>query len=177
MKKLLLLFVSALLLNSCAAVKFEDPQPANAPAVTGFPEKMQGIYTSADNDTLSIFRNSFRYFNGKEVNVTASLDTTDAVVLKRLKNNYILNLKDEQGWDVVPIKFSRNRITARYANLNSRTEPLIKKLEENSPVRKITTEDGKFSHYLIAPTDKEFKTLLRKKLFSEKTTFRRIRRH
>ena len=167
--------MTALVICSCTAVKFQDPQPKEAPAVIEFPERMQGTYTSADDDTLHISEKSFTYYNGKEINVTGTLNTSGDVILKEFEKGFILNLQDDQGWDVIPLKVSRNKITAGFAVLDPKTQPLILELEKSSKLQRINADDGKFSHYLLSPSDEDFKRLVRKKLFSEKTVFRRIR--
>ncbi len=173
MKKIL--FMTALVISSCTAVKFQDPQPRQAPAVSEFPERMRGTYTSAEDDTLHVSANSFSYYNGKEINVTGTLITSGDVILKEFEKGLILNLKDDQGWDVIPLKVSRNKIRAGFAVLDPKTQPLILELEKSSKAQRINADDGKFSHYLLSPTQEDFKTLVRKKLFSEKTVFKRIR--
>jgi hypothetical protein len=174
MKKLILFLTTAVLLSSCTAVKFEEPQPAAAPSLSEFPAKMNGLFVSNEDDTLHIERNFFRFSSGPEVNFEAGLSSSNAV-LKKVKRNYILSLEDENGWDVFPLRISGKKITVRYANLEGRSEQLILDLQKSSSVKEIRTENGKIDHYLIRPTEKEFRRLLRKKLFSEKIVFRKIK--
>jgi hypothetical protein len=173
MKKLTLFLLLALLLTSCTAVKFENPQPDGATALTEFPQKIMGTFTSDESDTLRIMKNSFRFSDGKEIDFEAEL-SAENTVLKLHRNTYILNLKDNGTWDVFPIKFSTNKITVYFADLKSGTEKLLK---ANHPeaVQEIRTEDGKLDHYLIDPSVEEFDRLLKKKLFNEKVEFKRLK--
>ena len=173
MKKLFNFMFLALLLTSCTAVKFENPQPAGAMALNEFPQKIRGTFTSDESDTLMITNDSFRFSDGKEINFSAEL-SAENTVLKLHKNTYILNLKDNGSWDVFPLKFSKNKITVYFADLNSKTESLLKaKFPE--AVQEVRTEDGKLDHYLIDPSATEFDRLLKKKLFFEKVEFKRLK--
>ncbi|MGI0106299.1 hypothetical protein [Salinimicrobium sp. WS361] len=174
MKKLILFTIMALFLSSCTAVKFESPQPSTAPSISEFPSKMHGIFVSNNEDTLFIEKNYFRYSGGTEVGVDGDLSKPQTV-LKKMNSSYILNLYDKDNWNVFPFKASRNKIVTHCANLTSESEQLIVEVQESRPVREITSEDGKFEYYLLAPTDKEFRQLLRKNLFSEKKIFKRLK--
>ncbi len=173
MKKLLLFMFLAQYLASCTAVKFENPQPAGAKSLNEFPQKILGTFTSDESDTLRITNNSFRFSDGKEINFEAEL-SDENTVLKLHKNTYILNLKDNGSWDVFPLKFSSNKITVYFADLNSRTEALLK-AKYPEAVQEIRTEDGKLDHFLIDPSAKEFDRLLKKNLFFEKVEFKRLK--
>lgn len=172
MKKLILLFGILLSVGSCTTVKFEAPQPAEAPSLNEFPEKMIGIYTSEEQDTLRISRNSFSYSSGKEVNMSTNLTSPNAV-LKKLNNTYILNLRDNGSWDVFPIKVTRNKISVFYAGAETGTEKLLE--ENTASVKEIKTGEGRLDHYLVELSSEQFQRLLRKKLFSEKVVFRRLK--
>lgn len=167
--------MTALVISSCTTVKFQEPQPKDAPAMREFPERMRGTYTSVEDDTLYVSNKSFTYYNGKEIDVTGTLDTLGDIILKEFKKGLILNLKDDQGWNVVPLKISREKITAGFAVLDPKTRPLILDLEKRDKLQRINGDDGKFSHFLLSPTSDDFERLVRKNLFSEKTVFRRIK--
>lgn len=179
MKKLILLLATALVLTSCSAVKFEEPQPASAASIPEFPAKMLGTYISEENDTLYIEKKHFKYLvkeegHGDEGSVEGEL-APHSSVLKKVRNTYILNLKDEQGWDVFPFKIFRNKMILYYEAMDTESEQLILNLQKTSNVQEIKTEDGKFDHYLINPSAKEFRKLLKKNLFSEKIVFRKVK--
>ncbi len=112
MKKLILFLVTAFLLSSCTVVKFENPQPATAPAHSEFPAKIHSLFVSDSDDTLNIRKDFFRFTDGDEVNLQAELSSSNAV-LKKLNNTYILSLKDDLGWIVYPLKVSKNKVIAK----------------------------------------------------------------
>lgn len=172
MKKFLLL-ITSIGLFSCTAVKFETPQPADAAELKEFPSSMLGTFTSDDKDTLKIMESSFRFWDGEDIDLTAELSTSDAV-LKRHRKTYILSLKDDDSWEVFPLKISKNKITVLYIDLDSETQELLDQMDPASVMER-RTEDGKIEYYLINPSAKEFQELLKKNLFSEKVEFKRIR--
>ncbi|WP_324721305.1 hypothetical protein [Salinimicrobium sp. HB62] len=173
MKTLTTFLLLAVLLSSCTAVKFANPQPKGSAALDEFPQKILGTFTSDESDTLRIMKTSFRFSDGKEVGFEADL-SAENTILKLHKRTYILNLKDNGSWDVFPMKLSANKITLYFADLTSKTEALLK-AKHPETVREIKTEDGKFDHYLIDPSAKEFERLLKKKLFADKVEFKRLR--
>ncbi|MHA6280951.1 hypothetical protein ACXYMT_12295 [Salinimicrobium sp. CAU 1759] len=173
MKMHIFFLLLAVLLTSCTAVKFQDPQPKGTAILQEFPQKFLGTFTSDESDTLRITKDSFRFSDGKEIEFAAEL-SAENTVLKLHKNTYILNLKDNGSWDVFPIKFSPNKITVYFADINSKTERLLK-AKHPETVQEIRTEDGKLDHYLIDPSAKEFDRLLKKKLFSEQVEFKRLK--
>lgn len=75
----------------------------------------------------------------------------------------------------IPLKVSRKKIIAHYASPDSETEQLILDLRKTSTVKEVTNEEGKFDYYLIAPSEKEFQRLLKKKLFSERIVFKKLK--
>lgn len=174
MKKLIFGLIAMLSLTSCTAVKFENPQPAGISSLTEFPQEMQGFYTSGDGDTLEIFSQSFNYYDGQEIDLKADLEPSTAV-LKRVKNRYVLSLKDNSSWDVFPIKVFRNKIIVYYVDLDERTGRLLD-INDSAVVKQIRTGEDKFDHYLINPSEREFKKLLRKKLFSQNVEFKKLKR-
>ncbi|NJW52593.1 hypothetical protein [Salinimicrobium oceani] len=159
---------------SCTAVKFEEPQPVNSQSLEEFPEEMRGIFVSSEQDTLQIEAQAFRYSSGKDVSVSTTLSASEAV-LRKMDKKYVLSLKEEDGWDVFPLKISRNRLVAQYVQLTPATEKLILNMKSTSAVKTIKTEDGKFDHYLVAPSEKDFQKLVRKRLFSNKMVFKRLK--
>lgn len=172
MKRLILLFATATNLISCTSVKFETSQPEGATSLSQFPPEIIGLYTSGEQDTLRILTNSFSYSDGKEIDINAELSASTAV-LKKVNKHYILSLKDNGSWDVFPLKVSRNGLTVFYADLDGRTEQVLN-VGDSVAVKEIRTDDDQFDHYLVNPSPKEFKRLLRKKLFSEMVKFQRL---
>ena len=67
---------------------------------------------------------------------------------------------------------SRNKIVLYYADLDEKKEQIF---ENVASVKRINKGDGKLDHYLMNPSDEEFKQLLKKKLFSAEVAFRRIK--
>lgn len=154
-------------------VRYETPQPAETASLPQFPEKLQGLFISEDLDTLEVTQFKFHFRNGDEIQVKGDLSGSETV-LKEFKNYYILNLKDEEVWDVFPIKVKNDDLQVYFSATASRAEEMMEELKETSPVMEITDEDGDLEYYLITPTSEEFRRLLRKGLFDERLLFKRI---
>lgn len=173
MKKLVLAILTAFQVTACTVVRFETPQPADVIALSDFPEEMRGVFISEDQDTLEINGHEFYFRNGEEIQVEGDL-TTAETVLKEFRNYYILSLKEEEEWDVFPLKMRKGDIHLFFPTMASNAEELMEELKKTSPVKEISGADGDFDHYLINPTSEEFRYLLRKNLFDEKIIFKRM---
>ena len=173
MKKFVTAIATAFLAMACTMVRYETPQPAEVTSLPQFPEQLQGLFISEDQDTLEVTQFKFHFRNGDEIQVKGDLSGSETV-LKEFRNYYILNLKDEEVWDVFPIKLKNENIQVYFSATASRAEELMEELQETSSVKEILDEDGDLEYYLIAPTSEEFRKLLKKGLFDERLLFKRI---
>lgn len=173
MVKLVFVIAIAILATACTVVRFESPQPAAGIALPEFPEKMQGLFVSEDQDTLEITPFNFHFRNGDEIQVKGDLSGNETI-FKEYKNYYILNLKEEGAWDVFPVKLKKGNVHVYFSATASGAEELMEELKKTSSVKEIPDADGHFAYYLISPTPEEFQDLIRKNLFDEKIIFKRI---
>lgn len=174
MKNYLLTIATAYLLMACTMVRYETPQPAEGISLPQFPEKMQGLFVSEDLDTLEVTQFQFHFRNSDEIQVKGDLSGNETV-LKEFGKYYILNLKEEEIWDVFPIRLKNDKIQVYFSATAARAEELMEELNETSPVMEIADEDGDLEYYLIAPTSEELRRLIRKGLFDERLLFKRIK--
>lgn len=173
MRNFMKIFVLIFTLQSCSSVTFTTHQPENAQVLKEFPAKIQGIFTNSE-DTLIVEQTSFIYNGGEMISLSGDITPPD-VVLKKMDNWYFLNIRDEGEWWIYPFQISgNNRITVFYSNMEEKEQRIIEEFDEDLKVQKIFKE-GKFDHYLLSPTQSQFKKILKKKLFSEKMIFTRIR--
>ncbi|SOC81220.1 hypothetical protein SAMN06296241_2794 [Salinimicrobium sediminis] len=167
------IFVLIFTLQSCSSVTFTTHQPENAQVLKEFPAKIQGIFTNSE-DTLIVEQTSFIYNGGEMISLSGDITPPD-VVLKKMDNWYFLNIRDEGEWWIYPFQISgNNRITVFYSNMEENEQRIIEEFDEDLKVQKVFKE-GKFHHYLLNPTQSQFKKILKKKLFSENLIFTRIR--
>lgn len=173
MKKLIITLIPLLGLVACTTVRFENPQPADSLRENEFPQKMQGLFISEENDTLEVTIHKFSYRNGEDLNITGDL-LSEETVLKEFKDNYILNMKDQGVWDVFILKVKKNRITVFYSSIDSEVEELMEELKKTSVVKEIPDSNDQLGYYLVNPSQKEFEFLYEKNLFSERLNFKRL---
>lgn len=173
MRNFIKIFVLIFTLQSCSSVTFTTHQPENAQVLKEFPAKIQGIFTNSE-DTLVVEQTSFIYNGGEMISLSGDITPPD-VVLKKMDNWYFLNIRDEGEWWTYPFQISgNNRITVYYSNMEENEQRIIEEFDEDLKVQKVFKE-GKFHHYLLSPTQSQFKKILKKKLFSENLIFTRIR--
>ena len=173
MRNFINIFVLIFTLQSCSSVTFTSQQPEDAQVLKEFPAKIQGIFINS-GDTLVIEQTSFIYDGGEMISLSGDITPPD-VVLKKMDNWYFLNIKDEGEWWIYPFQISgKNRITVYYSNMEENEQRIIEEFDEDLKVQKIFKE-GKLDHYLINPTQSQFKKILKKRLFSENLIFTRIR--
>jgi len=173
LSQLILLF-TVLLLLGCSTVKFEEPQPVNLRFLKSFPKSLIGLYVDNDMDTLVVNHNFFKYEGEDKYLVTSDLDLElgDAV-LKKYKGYYILSIKSEGLWDVVLINQKNENLHVSYINLGNNEGALIRRLEKIVRVEKVIQEDSKTSEYIINPSKRDFKDIIKENIFSEVQTFTR----
>lgn len=171
-------FIFAVLLftmNSCDSVMFTTSQPEDAVILKQFPKKMRGTFVNLDQDTLLIESTSFLYDGGDRI--TLSKDVSSPVsILKKMDTWYFINIKKEgkEEWTVYPFKISgKDRITVYFSTMEVEEQKLIEDFRSKMHVQKFTYKYGEY--YLIAPSKRQFKKLLKKGLFSEKMVFERIK--
>ncbi|MEG9328244.1 hypothetical protein V6B16_09905 [Salinimicrobium catena] len=174
MKKFIFAIATAFLSLACTVVRYETPQPADVASLPQFPEKMQGLFISEDQDTLEVTQFKFHFRNGEEIQVKGDLCGNETV-LREFKNYFILNLKDEEVWDVFPLRLKNDDLQVFFSATASRAEELMEELKEIAAVKEIADEDGDLEYYLIAPTSEEFRRLMRKGLFDERLLFKRLK--
>jgi len=173
MKKVFVLFSAVLLmLSSCTVVMFEVSQPKDVEELKEFPNNLIGVFLDKKNDTVRITKNSLIYTE-KKAKVSKSLDSGE-IVLKKYNDYYILNLKTENVWEVIPLKCTDKAIFVSYINLGEKADTTINKIREVMKVKEILNKEGKIDYYLVNPTKKEFDVLIKKDIFTIANELKRI---
>jgi hypothetical protein len=165
-----------LFLSSCTTVKFETTQPKETQELKAFPSAMVGKYIDKDKDTLIIAENSFQYGNvkSKDFSMNRSLASGEAI-LKKSREYYIVNLKDEYLWEVFAIKNEGKELQIYFIDPGKDNKESVKKLKEIIPVKEIKNKDGEIDYYLVNPSKSEFEMLLSKEVFSKIGVFKKIK--
>jgi hypothetical protein len=179
MKKLILYLGILLTVSSCGPfIFFEQPQPASSEMENIFPKALQGIYNDdANNVPLIINELTCEYGNDTFDMWKEKGQLSDSLILKKNKSYYFLNLLEERGWYVMVISiqnFDKLEIYFIGGDDEAVAVEEIEKLKNLTKVNEIFNSSGGIDHYLINPTQKELKKMLKKNMFSGKMTFTRV---
>lgn len=172
MKKLLLITILTTTLFSCIEVKFKDTQPTKTKSLTEFPIELQGKYlislkdTINENDTFTIAKNYFSEFSieksvnkGKKKNIFLS----DSLVLKKINNNYTINIREDEFWMVILLK-PINDVDYSVLFIDGDDEATVEQLNLITKVEKIKDEDGEIKALILNPKKKAFLKMVENKL-------------
>jgi len=176
MKKIILYLV--LLLIICCDGKeiyFEQPQPANSEREKIFPKAIQGIYNDDDDKSLIINELTCVYVDDTILDMEGQL--YDSLILKKYKSHYILNQKGDEGW-IVWVIYIKNIDKFAVQSIGGAMDAYevedVEKLKNLTTVKEVFYDNGVTDYYLINPTPKEFKKMVKKKImFSEAWTFKK----
>ena len=177
MKKIILYLVLLLIIGCDGAeIYFESPQPANSEREKIFPTALQGIYNDDDDGSLIINELTCVYRDDTILDMEGQL--YDSLILKKYKSHYILNQTGEEGW-IVWVIYIKNIDKFAVQSIGGAMDAYevedVEKLKNLTTVNEIFNSNGHIDYYLINPTQKEFKRLVKKKImFSEKVTFKRV---
>ena len=185
MKKLILFWVLLLIIGCDGKeIYFEQPQPANSEMENIFPKALQGKYIvdgRSKNDSIKfhLIINELTYYSGADDGSSGEKgQLSDSLILKKHKSHYILNYKEEEGWHAIVIstqnidKFSAHLIGGA---MDAYEVEEIEKLKKTTKVKEVLYSSGNVDYYLINPTPKEFKKMVKKKImFSQAATFTRV---
>ena len=180
--KFSVLILMGILTIACSEVRFESPQPKNVKEISEFPQEFIGTFFDHENkDTLFISKNGFRY--GEDIKQL----TDDRVVLKKNGGYYILSCKeiltgedttDLKGWDVLPFKMVDDTLTVFFIDISENSDTMKAKFETilskgvKEEIEERENED--FEYFLINPTRREFKAMLRDGIFNRHIKFTKI---
>jgi len=170
MKKFILIFVVIpMILSSCKFVRFENSQPVDAKELATFPKNMIGEYIGQENDTLIVTSKSYKLEKEKEEFLSPG-----KIVLKKFKSYYVLNYFEEKDWDVLLLKITGKNLTIYAIDFEKEEETVINDLKKILPVKECNAE-GNSKSYVINPTKREFKLLVKKNQFKPIGKYTRIK--
>jgi hypothetical protein len=166
MKHLILLIITALAIQSCVEIKFEEPQPKGIKNLEIFPEEFQGQYLLGDKDTLEIFKDGIKVLNDTTLEKDEFV-ISDQFIIREWKRNYFINIKEKEDsvWTLVVFKPTKKDFNLRNFSFKSDDLKKIKKLKKITETKEVKNKDGAVDYYLINPSRRELKKIL--KLFPE----------
>ncbi|MBN2669120.1 MAG: hypothetical protein JXR60_07815 [Bacteroidales bacterium] len=162
MKFLWTILLAIVVLQSCTEVKFKQPQPQGIAALESIPESMQGYYLLGDKDTVKIFANGFE-MKKDSTNEKEQHELSEFFAIKRWKKTIFINLrdKDEPYWSVIFLTPNDSNISVGFLSFNQNDKESIDQFKQLTKVEELLNEEGKITNYLIDPSKKELKKILK----------------
>lgn len=176
MKKTVLISIVFFLLISCVEVKFEEPQPHGVNAFKSIPKNFRGAYLLGDKDTVRITAKNFT-FKKKKNGKPELHELSDVFVLKKWQNTYFFNFKneDDENWSVIFIsKNKEKKLMLGYLAYSDKDSVEIEKLREITRLITIKNENDETEGYLIKPSKKELKQIMKAISLKELGEIRKI---
>jgi len=183
-------FLPFLFLISCSPVLFESIDFVNDNTLESIPKELRGKYLSSDGDTL-ILGKKILELNSDPLSGDNNIDTLKqgSFEIAKFEDYYLLCKKDnDDHWSVVPLFLKNSTISVylldedEYINNNlkdikdenKQKEIFFSKLNIITPVKIKYDDPGEIDYYLINPTKKQFKELLKYNFFSKLDELNRI---
>jgi hypothetical protein len=164
---LVLLFLS--LLFGCTEVYFTEPQPLGTKALNEIPPEMQGRFIEPEGkDTVHVRTRGFDI--GDDF-----MNLSDSMVVKYWKGFYFINMRDSKNglWEVYAAsKSAADKITVSF--IDGEDEKRMKQLGEICTVVSQTDSDGEIDYYILNPSAKEFKAILKENFFDQTIEYTKI---
>lgn len=182
MKKSILFFLIAFSLASCTQAVFTEQQPKGEKTLSSFPNDVQGVYTSGNNDSLIVKEKSFSYkisitnkqnslFGNNNANSESKL--SDDVQLRKMENYYIINQKKEKKeWSLLIGERRKDSLFVSWVNLDNDT--ILTKMKAITKVKEVI-EDGKVEKYVLSPSAKEFSEILKSGALIPIASFKKVK--
>lgn len=151
-----------------------------------FPGEFHGKYIDSECDTLIITECCIQYGSGN------FLYSAESIVLKKgefeltqMDEDYFLNLKTDNHWDVIFIKMDKGSFAAYYIDFDTLIEDyheigtdsdkerlVIERIGKITNVKKHHIDDDEY--YLLNPSVDELKNLISSGIFVKMGDFKRI---
>lgn len=160
------LIAATLLLSSCSAnVVFEDPMPRHAELQKDIPTQFHGTWMD-ENDERWIVESAGILKDGE-------LLKNDAKTQIRTEDDHMfINFRDDKGWELYVTQVDGNTMDVYTIELSD--DRLFKKLNRLTDLEVTYGEDGSRTLIKLNPTNREFRKMVRRKMFSYQGSLSRI---
>jgi hypothetical protein len=159
-------------MTSCVSVKFSTPQPADTAEMPSFPKSWRGRYVTMTDDTLFIGHNRLVF---KDSLKEEKYIIGQQIVLKKSDKYLVINVKNEQNWDVVLAEKKRKALNLYALDISEEEQKKIGRIAAVTPVKTVKNSEGKVDYYLISPSGAHFEKLIKEHLFSPFIAFEKIK--
>lgn len=160
------LIAVSLLLSSCSAdVVFQEPMPRQNAVQATIPDQFHGTWLDEDGEkwiveSAGILQDGDFMKNDAETQIRSD------------KDHLYLNLKSEHGWQLYLSQVDDDLMEVYTIDIND--DRLIRKLDRLTDLEITYAEDGSRSLVKLNPSNREFKKMVKRKLFSHQGTLTRL---
>ena len=189
MKLSVLYFLVLLFFSSCITVQFETIDFISKNLPDSIPSELQGSYISSDGDTI-VLTDKILDMGYDPISKEKSIDTLKhgSLEIAKFDDYYLLCKKEKSLWTVVPLFPNKNKLEVYYLDEdeyinrnfkdtkdeNKKHDFFFSELNKITPAKKVYNDSGDIDYYLINPTKKQFKKLLKNNFFSKLEELHRI---
>ncbi len=172
MKNLLYLISIIFITSSCIEINFENPQPKGIANEKTIPETIHGKYSMGEGDTLIISKNKISFANDTN-DFNFDLYLSDSLIVRTLGKRYFVNIKaDSSFWSLYVLK--KNKANLDVLTIYTDSLPQIETMKKITNVKEIYHKTGTLDMYIVDPTQKELKKMIKKDVFVSMGTFYKI---
>lgn len=172
MKKLFYLISIIFITSSCIEINFENPQPAGIANEKTIPETIWGKYLTGDDDTLIISENRMQFIGDTNA-FNIDLYLSDSLIIRTLGKRYFVNIKaDSSFWSLYILK--KNKANLDVLTIYTDSLPQIETMKKITKVKEVYHKSGTLDMYIVDPTQKELKRMIKKGVFISMGTFYKI---
>ena len=158
-----------LFLIGCTEVYFTESQPRGKKYLKEIPPEMHGWFVDSNgSDSVHVRTRGFDF-----PDETATL--SDSIALTKWKDFYFLNIRDNSKglWEVYMIQ-KVNAYEIQVSSIDGEKKVNIDRLKGYTTVTSQVKSDGEIDYYLINPSSKEFKSLVKDGFFENQMVYRKV---
>ena len=160
------IIAATIFLTSCSAdVVFEEPMPRQSQLQKNIPRQFHGTWIDEDEEKWIV--------DSEGILKDGEFMKNDAETQIRTNEDHIfLNLKREAGWELYVSQLDENTLDVYTININD--DRLIKKLDRLTDLEITYDEEGERKQVKLNPSNREFKKMVKRKLFSYQGSLTRL---
>jgi hypothetical protein len=160
------IIAAAIFLTSCSAdVVFEEPMPRQSQLQKNIPRQFHGTWIDENEENWIVDSNGI-------LKDDEFMKNDAETQIRTTEDHIFLNMKNDAGWELYVAQLDENTLDIYSININD--DRLIKKLDRLTDLEITYDEDGKRIQVKLNPSNREFKKMVKRKLFSYQGSLTRL---
>ena len=157
---------AVLFLTSCSAdVVFEEPMPRQLKLRKNIPSIFHGTWEDENQELWTVTSDGIL----KDDELIKNSGDTQI----RTDENYLfLNFRNDEGWELLVSELDENTVNVYTIDIDD--DELIKKLDRLTNLEIAYDDSGKRSKIKLNPSNREFRKMIKRKLFSYQGSLTRL---